>query len=179
MRRSRWPPLSLNAWELLRTALPCLDWLLTYDLKKNLKGDLVAGLSVGFMIIPQGMAYARVAGLPAIYGLYTGFVPCLVYRWVASLYEGAFVVSRMAVCWCSFRAALRLEWLAFDLFCHGVAKDFLDNCLMVSVCFNSCMSRSTCGSTFRCICSLALWQHLWQLPPAGAGPHLPRFPADQ
>ena len=75
-----WNPASFTAWQWLRAALPCLDWLLAYDLKRDLKGDLVAGLSVGFMIIPQGMAYARVAGLPAIYGLYTGFVPCLVYR---------------------------------------------------------------------------------------------------
>ncbi|GJP74420.1 hypothetical protein CLOP_g5003 [Closterium sp. NIES-67] len=66
-------------WQLVRDAVPCLDWLLAYDVRRDLKGDVVAGLSVGFMIIPQGMAYARVAGLPSIYGLYTGFVPCLVY----------------------------------------------------------------------------------------------------
>ncbi|CAI7796973.1 unnamed protein product [Closterium sp. NIES-54] len=68
-----------GTWQLVRDAVPCLDWLLSYDVRRDLKGDMVAGLSVGFMIIPQGMAYARVAGLPSIYGLYTGFVPCLVY----------------------------------------------------------------------------------------------------
>ncbi|CAI5503317.1 unnamed protein product [Closterium sp. Naga37s-1] len=68
-----------GTWRLVRDAVPCLDWLLSYDVRRDLKGDMVAGLSVGFMIIPQGMAYARVAGLPSIYGLYTGFVPCLVY----------------------------------------------------------------------------------------------------
>lgn len=60
--------------------VPALDWMLSYDVRRDLKGDVVAGLSVGFMIIPQGMAYARVANLPSIYGLYTGYVPCLLYR---------------------------------------------------------------------------------------------------
>lgn len=54
--------------------------MLDYNFNADFKGDVVAGLSVGFMIIPQGMAYARVAGLPSIYGLYTGFGPCLLYR---------------------------------------------------------------------------------------------------
>jgi SulP family sulfate permease len=39
----------------------------------------VAGLTIGVMIIPQAMAYAYLAGLPAIYGLYNAFIPPLVY----------------------------------------------------------------------------------------------------
>lgn len=45
----------------------------------SLSGDLLAALTVSVMIIPQGMAYAVLAGLPAIYGLYTAFVPLLIY----------------------------------------------------------------------------------------------------
>lgn len=41
--------------------------------------DLGAGLSVAAMVIPQGMSYANLAGLPQVYGLYGAFVPCLVY----------------------------------------------------------------------------------------------------
>ncbi len=44
-----------------------------------LKGDFSAGLTVGVMLIPQGMAYAMIAGLPPIYGLYASTVPLLVY----------------------------------------------------------------------------------------------------
>lgn len=41
--------------------------------------DLIAGLSVGFMVVPQGMSYANIAGLPSVYGLYGAFLPVLVY----------------------------------------------------------------------------------------------------
>ncbi len=46
---------------------------------EKLKGDLSAGLTVGVMLIPQGMAYAMIAGLPPIYGLYAALVPLIIY----------------------------------------------------------------------------------------------------
>ncbi|GLU42987.1 sodium-independent anion transporter [Muricauda sp. NBRC 101325] len=42
-------------------------------------GDLVAGITVGIMLVPQGMAYAMIAGMPPIYGLYAALVPQFVY----------------------------------------------------------------------------------------------------
>ena len=45
----------------------------------TLKMDLIAGTTVGIMVIPQSMAYAMIAGLPGEYGLYSAFVPLLVY----------------------------------------------------------------------------------------------------
>ncbi len=56
----------------LRSFIPILDWLPNYN-KKWLKGDISAGLTVGVMLIPQGMAYASIAGLPAVYGLLSQF----------------------------------------------------------------------------------------------------------
>jgi len=58
--------------------IPILDWLPNYK-KAWLKGDLGAGLTVGIMLIPQGIAYAMIAGLPPIYGLYTAMIPQIVY----------------------------------------------------------------------------------------------------
>lgn len=58
--------------------IPIIDWLGGYP-KKYLSGDIIAGITVGIMLIPQSMAYAMVAGLPAIYGLYTAFIPLFVY----------------------------------------------------------------------------------------------------
>lgn len=58
-------------------------WLPTYP-KKFLKDDITAGLTVGVMLIPQGMAYAMIAGLPAIYGLYAAIIPCFVYAFFGS-----------------------------------------------------------------------------------------------
>ena len=54
-----------------------------YNLAKT-KGDLMAGLTVAVMLVPQGMAYAMLAGLPPIYGLYAGLVPLLVYPFLGT-----------------------------------------------------------------------------------------------
>lgn len=62
----------------LKNLFPILDWLPNYN-KEWLKGDIVAGLTVGVMLIPQGIAYALIAGLPPIYGLYTAMIPQIVY----------------------------------------------------------------------------------------------------
>ena len=58
--------------------LPILDWLPSYG-RKELAGDVPAGLTVGVMLIPQGMAYALIAGLPVVYGLYAALVPQVIY----------------------------------------------------------------------------------------------------
>ncbi|MCB0667981.1 MAG: sulfate permease [Saprospiraceae bacterium] len=47
--------------------------------KSTIPRDILAGLTVSVMLIPQGMAYALLAGLPPIYGLYAGFLPLLIY----------------------------------------------------------------------------------------------------
>lgn len=62
----------------LRKTIPILNWIRDYSGPK-LKGDLTAGLTVGVMLIPQGMAYAMLAGMPPIYGLYASLLPLLMY----------------------------------------------------------------------------------------------------
>jgi SulP family sulfate permease len=62
----------------LKQFIPALDWLPKYR-STELKGDLAAGLTVGVMLIPQGMAYAMIAGLPPIYGLYASTIPLIIY----------------------------------------------------------------------------------------------------
>ncbi|XP_035715824.1 sodium-independent sulfate anion transporter isoform X2 [Folsomia candida] len=57
---------------------PMIRWLPNYSTDK-LVSDIVAGFTVGLTILPQGLAYAQVAGLPPQYGLYSGFVGCFVY----------------------------------------------------------------------------------------------------
>ncbi len=58
--------------------IPAIDWISDYG-STQLKGDLTAGLTVGIMLIPQGMAYAMIAGLPPIYGLYASTLPLIIY----------------------------------------------------------------------------------------------------
>ena len=63
---------------LFKKYIPILSWLPGYN-KAALSGDLSAGLTVGVMLIPQGIAYAMIAGLPPIYGLYTAMTPQVIY----------------------------------------------------------------------------------------------------
>ncbi|WP_263786000.1 SulP family inorganic anion transporter [Salinibacter grassmerensis] len=72
-----------QAWAWLRGTLPLFQWLPDYT-TEALRGDATAGLTVGVMLIPQGMAYAVIAGVPPIYGLYAGLVPLLVYPLIGS-----------------------------------------------------------------------------------------------
>ena len=49
-----------------------------------MQADIIAGISVGAMVIPQGMSYAKLAGLPNVYGLYGAFVPVMIYAILGS-----------------------------------------------------------------------------------------------
>ena len=58
--------------------LPILQWLPSYN-KAYFRSDLLAGLTVAVLFVPQGMAYALLAGMPPIYGLYGGLFPLLLF----------------------------------------------------------------------------------------------------
>lgn len=59
--------------------LPVLQWLPKYDLKKNILGDVMSGLIVGILLVPQSIAYSLLAGQEPIYGLYTSFFASIIY----------------------------------------------------------------------------------------------------
>jgi sulfate permease, SulP family len=63
---------------LLERVIPAAGWLGRYD-RRDLPRDLIAGAVVAVMLIPQGMAYALLAGLPAVVGLYAATVPLALY----------------------------------------------------------------------------------------------------
>ncbi|XP_061759361.1 solute carrier family 26 member 10 isoform X3 [Nerophis ophidion] len=64
---------------LLRERVPIFDWLPRYRFKKCILGDTVAGLTVGVLHIPQGMAFALLTSVAPIFGLYTSFFPVVLY----------------------------------------------------------------------------------------------------
>ncbi|MEN8187965.1 MAG: solute carrier family 26 protein [Bacteroidota bacterium] len=67
----------------IRSYLPFLEWLPNYK-RSWFKNDIMAGITVGVMLIPQGIAYATIAGLPPIYGLYTAMIPQIVYAFLGT-----------------------------------------------------------------------------------------------
>ncbi|KAG7323676.1 hypothetical protein KOW79_013378 [Hemibagrus wyckioides] len=75
--RSRCSP--LHCLHLLKQRMPIFSWLPKYRLRKWILGDTVAGLTVGILHIPQGMAFALLTSVAPIYGLYTSFFPVVLY----------------------------------------------------------------------------------------------------
>merc|ERR1719237_2036084 len=60
-----------------RSAFPVAEWLPKYRWRDDFVADFMAGLTVAVMHIPQGMAYAMLASVAPIVGLYTSFFPVL------------------------------------------------------------------------------------------------------
>ncbi|CAJ0951914.1 unnamed protein product, partial [Mesorhabditis belari] len=79
-RRYQAPFTSLYAFnKFLKSTIPILDWLPNYSIREDLFYDIVGGITLGVMHIPQGIAYSSLAGLPPVNGLYTSLFPVLVY----------------------------------------------------------------------------------------------------
>ena len=55
------------------------------ELPYSMKGDFIAGLTVGLMLVPQCLAFALLAGLPIRAGLYSSFAPLVIYALLGSL----------------------------------------------------------------------------------------------
>lgn len=67
----------------LYNLFPFVHWITRYN-AQWLAGDLVAGITVGFVVVPQGMAYARLAALPVQFGLYSSFMGVMIYWFFAT-----------------------------------------------------------------------------------------------
>nr|CAD55695.1 sulphate transporter [Aegilops speltoides] len=74
---------SKKLWLSLVHLFPVLDWARSYKFSM-FKGDFVAGLTIASLCIPQDIGYAKLAFLPAHVGLYSSFVPPLVYAMMGS-----------------------------------------------------------------------------------------------
>ena len=92
---------------IVKRVLPFLRWFDGYGTTK-LRMDFVAGLTVALVLIPQSMAYAQLAGLPAYYGLYAAFLPPA----VAALFGSSYQLATGPVAIVSLMTAASLEPLA-------------------------------------------------------------------
>ncbi|XP_067927972.1 prestin-like isoform X2 [Watersipora subatra] len=127
---------SKTCWkDFLYKFFPFVTIMGNYSLSDDLTGDIVAGLTVGIMNIPQGMAYALLASMPPIYGLYVSFFPPLVYFFlggsrhisvgtfaVVSLMVGSAVEGQLDACKTAY-----LTTSADDNFINDTMDMFNDN----------------------------------------------------
>ncbi|PIN09080.1 Sulfate/bicarbonate/oxalate exchanger SAT-1 and related transporters (SLC26 family) [Handroanthus impetiginosus] len=67
----------------IQAVFPIFEWGRHYNLAK-FKGDLIAGLTIASLCIPQDIGYSKLANLAPQYGLYSSFVPPLVYAFMGS-----------------------------------------------------------------------------------------------
>ena len=70
---------SVTCLNLLMSLIPILKWLPKYQWKRDFASDCAAGFTIAVMQVPQGLAYAILANVPAIIGIYTAFFPVLIY----------------------------------------------------------------------------------------------------
>ncbi len=92
---------------MLTRVFPFLDWFRGYS-PRALRTDLVAGLTVALVLIPQSMAYAQLAGLPPYYGLYASFLPPM----IAALFGSSRQLATGPVAVVSLMTSASLEPLA-------------------------------------------------------------------
>jgi len=92
---------------MLNKIFPFLGWFKQYNLAM-LRIDAVSGLTVALVLIPQSMAYAQLAGLPAYYGLYASFIPPM----LASLFGSSRQLATGPVAMVSLMTSVSLEPLA-------------------------------------------------------------------
>lgn len=134
-----------------RMLVPSLEWVGELKDPQVLKADLIAGITVALVLVPQSMAYAQLAGLPAYIGLYASFVPVMLAALMGSSRQLATgpvaVVSLMTAAalqplvatgaegYLVYAALLALLvgvfQLALGLFRLGVLVDFLSHPVVV------------------------------------------------
>ncbi|MDH3309316.1 MAG: SulP family inorganic anion transporter [Gammaproteobacteria bacterium] len=88
--------------------LPFISWFGEIKNSQVLRADLIAGITVALVLVPQSMAYAQLAGLPAYYGLYAAFMPPL----VAALFGSSRQLATGPVAVVSLLTAAALEPIA-------------------------------------------------------------------
>jgi len=67
---------TIAAHTLLKRVFPFLGW--PRPCRRTLRDDVLAGITVALVVIPQALAYAQLAGVPAYYGLYASLLPSIV-----------------------------------------------------------------------------------------------------
>ncbi|MGC8579438.1 MAG: SulP family inorganic anion transporter [bacterium] len=108
---------------MLKKIFPFLSWFDHYNVN-YLRSDLVAGITVALVLIPQSMAYAKLAGLPVYYGLYAAFLPPM----IAAMFGSSYQLATGPVAVVSLMTAAALEPLA-----TAGTQGFIEYAIMIAL----------------------------------------------
>uniref|UniRef100_W5K1I4 Solute carrier family 26 member 9 n=1 Tax=Astyanax mexicanus TaxID=7994 RepID=W5K1I4_ASTMX len=111
---------------LLFRHFPVLSWLPKYNFRQNLLTDVISGVSAGTIQVPQGMAFALLASLPPVNGLYSSFFPLIPYFFMGTAHQmvpGTFAVLSIMVGMVCLRLAPESHFSSFN---HTTNKTVVD-----------------------------------------------------
>ncbi|XP_035511741.1 solute carrier family 26 member 9-like [Morone saxatilis] len=111
---------------LLFRHLPVLSWLPKYKVKENLLCDVISGVSAGTIQVPQGMAFALLASLPPVNGLYSSFFPLIPYFFMGTAHQmvpGTFAVLSIMVGIVCLRLAPESDFSHFNATLNATIVD--------------------------------------------------------
>ncbi|KAM8862943.1 LOW QUALITY PROTEIN: solute carrier family 26 member 9-like [Spinachia spinachia] len=111
---------------LLFRHLPILSWLPKYKVKENLLCDVISGVSAGTIQVPQGMAFALLANLPPVNGLYSSFFPLIPYFFMGTAHQmvpGTFAVLSIMVGMVCLRLAPESDFSHFNATLNATVVD--------------------------------------------------------
>ncbi|XP_032376172.1 solute carrier family 26 member 9 [Etheostoma spectabile] len=111
---------------LLLRHLPVLSWLPKYKVKDNLLCDVLSGVSAGTIQVPQGMAFALLASLPPVNGLYSSFFPLIPYFFMGTAHQmvpGTFAVLSIMVGIVCLRLAPESDFSHFNATLNSTIVD--------------------------------------------------------
>ncbi|XP_040841208.1 solute carrier family 26 member 9 [Ochotona curzoniae] len=115
---------------LLFGLLPVLSWLPKYKIKDYIIPDVLGGLSGGCIQVPQGMAFALLANLPPVNGLYSSFFPLLIYFFLGGIHQmvpGTFAVISILVGNVCLQLAPESKFQIFD---NATNETYVDTAAM-------------------------------------------------
>ncbi|KAM7411335.1 hypothetical protein PAMA_021363 [Pampus argenteus] len=124
-KRSRQFPVGEKVKKLFRH-LPFLSWLPKYKVKENLLCDVISGVSAGTIQVPQGMAFALLANLPPVNGLYSSFFPLIPYFFMGTAHQmvpGTFAVLSIMVGIVCLRLAPESDFSHFNATLNATIVD--------------------------------------------------------
>lgn len=113
---------SENVLKTVKRRLYILNWLPKYDRTKAI-GDFIAGVTIGLTMIPQSLAYANLANVPAVYGLYSAFAGSIIYMLLGTVREVSIgPTSLMSILTISYTYEKPIEYVFIMTFICGCVE---------------------------------------------------------